>query len=149
MSGRARRQGARCCVRYGAEGQVLDAGVARHHGRPRVGHAQEGQLFRSDPTATGLRQMAPNSTEYHYHLGVVLVAARQKGKGRGQFQAAPQSAGALRSKSAREFLAGSSVGALGDENDKFSASRFSCFGIDAKRSIFPYLRWQDLIPYVK
>ena len=35
-------------------------------------------------------QKAPNSAEYHYHLGVVLVAAGQKDKGRSQLQAALQ-----------------------------------------------------------
>jgi len=35
-------------------------------------------------------QKAPNSAEYHYHLGVVLTAAGQKDKGRSQLQAALQ-----------------------------------------------------------
>jgi tetratricopeptide (TPR) repeat protein len=35
-------------------------------------------------------QKAPNSAEYHYHLGVVLVAAGQKDKGKSQLQAALQ-----------------------------------------------------------
>jgi len=35
-------------------------------------------------------QKSPNSAEYHYHLGVVLVAAGQKDKGKSQLQAALQ-----------------------------------------------------------
>ena len=35
-------------------------------------------------------QKAPNSAEYHYHLGVVLIAAGQKDKGKSQLQAALQ-----------------------------------------------------------
>jgi len=35
-------------------------------------------------------QKAPNSAEYHYHLGVVLIAAGQKESGRSQLQAALQ-----------------------------------------------------------
>ncbi len=35
-------------------------------------------------------QKAPDSAEYHYHLGVVLVAAGQKDKGKSQLQAALQ-----------------------------------------------------------
>jgi tetratricopeptide (TPR) repeat protein len=35
-------------------------------------------------------QKAPNSAEYHYHLGVVLVAAGQKDKGKSQLEAALQ-----------------------------------------------------------
>lgn len=35
-------------------------------------------------------QKAPSSAEYHYHLGVVLIAAGQKDKGKSQLQAALQ-----------------------------------------------------------
>jgi tetratricopeptide (TPR) repeat protein len=35
-------------------------------------------------------QKAPNSAEYHYHLGVVLTAAGQKDRGKSQLQAALQ-----------------------------------------------------------
>jgi Flp pilus assembly protein TadD len=35
-------------------------------------------------------QKSPGSAEYHYHLGVVLVAAGQKDKGKSQLQAALQ-----------------------------------------------------------